>query len=71
DSTNNEDVCIFTKVKKKDEKLGIGIYCPLYPDKSIFKVVNENYSVQESQIYALIEAIKNFSIFDKPLNIFT
>ncbi|CAG8818108.1 25374_t:CDS:2, partial [Dentiscutata erythropus] len=60
DSTNNEDICIFTKVKKKDEILGIGIYCPSYPDKSIFKVVNKDYSIQELQIYALIEAIKNF-----------
>ncbi|CAG8759359.1 13132_t:CDS:2, partial [Dentiscutata erythropus] len=71
DLTNNEDICIFTKIKKKDEIFGIGIYCPLYPDKSIFKFVNEDYSIQESQIYALIEAIKIFSIFDKPLSIFT
>ncbi|CAG8786259.1 15807_t:CDS:2, partial [Dentiscutata erythropus] len=71
DSINNEDIYIFTKIKKKDEILGMEIYCPLYPDKSFFKVVNEDYSIQESQIYALIEAIKNFSIFDKPLNIFT
>ncbi|CAG8731869.1 20525_t:CDS:2 [Dentiscutata erythropus] len=71
DLTNDENICIFTKIKKKDEILGIGIYCPLYPDKSIFKVVNEDYSIQESQIYALIKAIKIFSIFDKPLNIFT
>ncbi|CAG8748979.1 10938_t:CDS:2, partial [Dentiscutata heterogama] len=40
-------------------------------DKSIFKVVNKDYSIQESQIYALIIEIENFSIFDKPLNIFT
>ncbi|CAG8818375.1 5661_t:CDS:2, partial [Dentiscutata erythropus] len=33
DLTNNEDICIFTKIKKKDKILGMGIYCPLYPDK--------------------------------------
>ncbi|CAG8807892.1 12923_t:CDS:2, partial [Dentiscutata erythropus] len=33
DLTNNENICIFTKIKKKDEILGMGIYCPLYPDK--------------------------------------
>ncbi|CAG8797098.1 8350_t:CDS:2, partial [Dentiscutata erythropus] len=70
DSINNKDIYIFTKIKKKTI-LGMGIYCPLYLDRSIFKVVNEDYSIQESRIYALIEAIKNFSIFDKPLNIFT
>ncbi|CAG8664252.1 14761_t:CDS:2, partial [Dentiscutata heterogama] len=71
DSTNDDGICIFTKIRKKDEIFGIGIYCPSYPDKSIFKIVNENCSIQESQIYALIMAIENFSIFDKPLNIFT
>ncbi|CAG8630946.1 9463_t:CDS:2, partial [Dentiscutata heterogama] len=71
DSTNNDGICVFTKIRKKDKIFGMGIYCPSYPDKSIYKVVNEDYSIQESQIYTLITAIENFSIFDKPLNIFT